>query len=120
MKPHEYIVLEVARERERQMAVEGWTPDHDDSHEGGQMARAAACYAIGDTHVSRGWGDEWHSGGSSSARIKIWPWEARWWKPKKRRHDLVRAAALLVAEIERLDRDATRHAEGVAAMIKAK
>jgi hypothetical protein len=29
-----------------------------------------------------------------------------WWKPKDRRRDLVRAAALIIAEIERLDRDA--------------
>ena len=33
-----------------------------------------------------------------------WPWEPRWWKPKNPRRDLVRAAALLIAEIERLDR----------------
>lgn len=108
---HETVLLDIARERDRQIHAEGWTADHDDSHEGGQIARAAACYAIGDTHVQRGWGDEWHSGGSSSARIKLWPWDPEWWKPKKRRHDLVRAAALLVAEIERLDRIAASKAE---------
>ena len=34
----------------------------------------------------------------------LWPWAASWWKPKNRRRDLVRAAALIVAEIERIDR----------------
>jgi hypothetical protein len=33
-----------------------------------------------------------------------WPWLSKWWKPKDRRRDLVRAAALVIAEIERLDR----------------
>lgn len=37
-----------------------------------------------------------------------WPFPPRSWKPKDRRRDLVRAAALLVAEIERLDREAAR------------
>lgn len=37
-----------------------------------------------------------------------WPrsWSRAWWKPKNPRRDLVRAAALLIAEIERLDRRA--------------
>jgi len=35
-----------------------------------------------------------------------WPWNMVWWKPKNYRRDLVKAAALLVAEIERLDRKA--------------
>jgi hypothetical protein len=36
----------------------------------------------------------------------LWPWHDDWWKPKDRRRDLIRAAALIVAEIERLDRAA--------------
>ena len=31
-------------------------------------------------------------------------WSKDWWKPKDKRRDLIRAAALIVAEIERLDR----------------
>jgi hypothetical protein len=38
----------------------------------------------------------------------LWPWSVQWWKPKDRRRDLVRAGALIVAEIERLDRAAAR------------
>lgn len=33
-----------------------------------------------------------------------WPWSREWWKPKNPRRDLVKAGALIVAEIERLDR----------------
>jgi hypothetical protein len=86
MKPHEHVILEIARERERQMSEEGWTPEHDDTHQDGELALAAACYA--------------------SNRSDFWPmsWNLTWWKPKDRRRNLIRAAALLVAEIERLDR----------------
>ena len=35
----------IAAERARQIAVEGWAPEHDDTHTSGQMARAAGCYA---------------------------------------------------------------------------
>ncbi len=41
MKPHEYVILEIARERERQMSVEGWTVEHDDEHSCGELANAA-------------------------------------------------------------------------------
>lgn len=34
----------------------------------------------------------------------FWPWEEEAWRPKNPRHDLVKAAALILAEIERLDR----------------
>ena len=42
--------------------------------------------------------------GSNEAYPVGWPWHRQWWKPKNARRDLVRAAALIVAEIERLDR----------------
>jgi hypothetical protein len=98
----------VILERQRQINEEGWTPGHDDSHTAGELARAAAAYA-------------WFASFSDDARAEMkmepkrgyinilwwmWPksWSERWWKPKDRRRDLVRAAALLIAEIERLDR----------------
>lgn len=92
---------DIAAERRRQIEKEGWTPEHDDTHTEGQMARAAGCYA-------------WMSAQSDSLREVFtnppptWPepWSADWWKPKDRRRDLVRAGALIVAEIERLDRKA--------------
>lgn len=90
-------IAEIAAERQRQVESEGWTPEHDDTHAGGEMARAAGCYAL-------------HAGLPTPAQVhpgyapQDWPWDAMWWKPKSRRHDLIRSAALIVAEIERLDR----------------
>jgi hypothetical protein len=84
---------DVVRERFRQISAEGWTPEHDDEHTGGELATAAACYAAP------------HFPGGMEGRPPFrWPYDAEWWKPKSRRRDLVRAAALIVAEIERLDR----------------
>ena len=51
MTPHEYVTLEIARERERQIAQEGWTPEHDDGHVHGELAAAASCYAMYHTSV---------------------------------------------------------------------
>lgn len=107
MNPHEHVILEIARERERQMDIEGWTPDHDDQHASGELASAAACYAI----FSRLGGDvrELLSGADASLSEAVfyrryWPWGRAWWKPTTPRRDLIKAAALIVAEVERLDR----------------
>ncbi|MGA4817142.1 hypothetical protein ACPA9J_29995 [Pseudomonas aeruginosa] len=35
-----------------------------------------------------------------------WPWDEQWWKPTTVRRDMVKACALALAEIERLDRTA--------------
>jgi hypothetical protein len=85
---------DVANERARQVNQEGWTPQHDDSHTPGTLAQAAACYAVNASGwVIRGYGT-----------APYWPFDEEWWKPKDKRRDLVRAAALIVAEIERIDR----------------
>lgn len=88
------VIDEIAAERRRQVEVEGWTAEHDDQHIEGQLAGAAACYCLGSVS---------HWAGSMAIK-SLWPWSPAWWKPKDRRRDLVRAAALLIAEIERLDR----------------
>jgi hypothetical protein len=87
---------DVAAERARQINAEGWTEEHDDRHDCGEMANAAACYAL-----NAGGSGEWRD---STIRNRLWPWCAKWWKPKQPRRDLVRAGALILAEIERLDR----------------
>lgn len=96
---------DVLAERNRQVSVEGWTPAHDDAHTGGELATAGACYALGANvpqaerrALTPAQMAAWH------ARATLWPWPLRWWKPKSERRDLVRAAALIIAEIERLDR----------------
>lgn len=88
-------ILDVIAERQRQQSVEGWMPEHDDEHCNGELAMAAVCYINETGTVNRNGGKPWG-----------WPWDASWWKPKTRRRNLVKAGALILAEIERLDRDA--------------
>lgn len=90
--------MDVLAERHRQVEVEGWTTEHDDAHNNGEMAGAAAAYAAYRSHTS----PETTMG--YDLVEMIWPWSSKWWKPKDRRSDLVRAGALILAEIERLDR----------------
>lgn len=97
---------DIAAERRRQIEVEGWSEIHDDSHRDGEMADAAACYAA----TKRAFKAEEFAGRGYevfTTYSDLWPWAEGWWKPKDRRRDLVRAAALIVAEIERLDRIST-------------
>lgn len=84
---------DVLAERRRQIEVEGWTPEHDDAHNGGQLAAAAAAYATAGRQLDA-------LGGPGP----LWPWELQWWKPRSYRDNLVKAGALILAEIERLDR----------------
>ncbi|MDT8139760.1 hypothetical protein RQ528_18715 [Pseudomonas aeruginosa] len=89
--------LDVQAERRRQVEAEGWTPEHDDEHSHGQMARAAACYALA--------GSSAPNDGTAALLVSLaWPWDEQWWKPSTARRDLVKACALALAEIERLDR----------------
>ncbi|MEL3807043.1 hypothetical protein V2V80_35145, partial [Pseudomonas aeruginosa] len=91
--------LDVQAERRRQIEAEGWTPEHDDEHSHGQMARAAACYALA--------GSSAPNDGTAALLVSLaWPWDEQWWKPTTVRRDLVKACALALAEIERLDRTA--------------
>lgn len=91
--------LDVITERRRCSDVEGWTPDGDDLYVDGELVAAAACYAL---HGS-GWLTKW----IASTEV-MWPWAWSWWKPTDQRRNLVKAANLLIAEIERLDRRAAR------------
>lgn len=91
--------LDVQAERLRQVEAEGWMPEHDDAHSHGQMARAAACYALA--------GSSAPSDGTAALLVSLaWLWDEQWWKPSTARRDMVKACALGLAEIERLDRAA--------------
>lgn len=92
------VLREVFIERERQIVHEGFDAPHDDDHGDGQLCRAAMGYCQSASTCLC----------DTSALAKkppsYWPWHPDWWKPKTSRRDLIRAAALIVAEIERLDR----------------
>jgi hypothetical protein len=64
----------------------------DDAYQNGEMAQAAACYAS--------------CAGKPNILTTQWPWGRATWKPSAdRRRDLVKAGALILAEIERIDRE---------------
>lgn len=106
----------IAEERARQVSAEGWTPEHDDAHDMGELADAAQCYAtqpqcrrLMREHIAvetaRGLAEP-----DAPRMVEVlvpagWPWDARWWKPGDRKRELVKAGALIAAEIDRLQRN---------------
>lgn len=88
------VIDEVAAERRRQIEELGWSPAKDDEWVEAELARAAGSYAIvADLEIV-----------NKLVVPPTWPWPTEWYKPADRRDMLVKAAALVVAEIERLDR----------------
>ncbi|MGS3503247.1 hypothetical protein [Citrobacter koseri] len=86
-------ILDVIAERQRQKVVEGWTSEHDDKYGKSQLLWASSCYLLNTIQPFN--------------RIPMdWPWDSGWWKPTNPRRDLVKAGALILAEIERIDRAA--------------
>ncbi len=80
----------IAAEREQQIDSIGWDAEHDDDHSDGALWYAARCYLglrLSNTRVPR-----------------EWPWDTGDFKPKSRVENLVRAGALIAAEIDRLHR----------------
>ncbi|PAU86302.1 hypothetical protein CK507_15780 [Pseudomonas sp. WN033] len=86
-------LADVIRERIEQMEKHGHDPEHDAGHDQGELAQAAVCYALPPELL------RWFEGND----VYLWPFERAAWKPTTRRRDLVKAAALILAEIERLD-----------------
>lgn len=87
----------IAKERKRQVEQEGWTPEHDNQHEADELALAAALYAV----------PTWLRD-DKNLRDVLWPysWALDTWKPSpdNRIRELVKAGALIAAEIDRLQR----------------
>ncbi|MCX6232651.1 MAG: hypothetical protein NTZ33_14030 [Bacteroidetes bacterium] len=84
----------IAKERKRQIDVEGWTPENDAKLNCGQLSDAAVCYAL------RGY---WKTRLQTWFMV-IWPFDIEWYKPSEndRVRDLVKAGALIAAEIDRI------------------
>ena len=84
---------DVLDERARQVNEEGFTAEHDDRHQRGELAFAAIAYlmALVNPNAAQSW---WPS----------WSISYEWFKPGSMRRMLVKAAALIIAEIERRDR----------------
>lgn len=86
----------IAAERLRQVTVEGWTPEYDDHHRRGELAKAAVCYLI--------YGKDEIVGCTNGVGTPYsWPWKPEWWKPSSFIiRNLVKAGALIAAQIDQL------------------
>ena len=102
--PMSASILAIAAERRRQIDVEGWTAEHDSNHARGALALAGACYAL--SAASRRFRDAGADRLANNIKASadcLWPWEKGWWKPQDNRRDLVRAGALIAAELDKMD-----------------
>jgi len=91
-------IKDVIAERYRQIHDEGFDADHDDRFSNDEeIPIAAAVYAMPRKirNFKLGGIPLWET---------FWPWDKSWFKPRNRTRDLTKAAALLIAEIERIDR----------------
>ncbi len=89
----------ISDERKRQIEVEGWTKEHDVEHIDGSLAFAAVCYAIPSAYRNYSYCPL-----RKENLPDLWPWDKEWWKPtpENRIKELVKAGALIAAEIDRI------------------
>lgn len=106
---HSKANQDLAVERRRQIEAEGYDPLHDDEHVSGEISAYAAFYAM--PPAARDW-PATETGYGSTWGEAIVP--EGWVQPKTgdRRRELVKAGALILAEIERLDREAMNKENG--------
>lgn len=95
-------IMLIAAERIRQIDEEDFDERYDRRWTTGQLTQAAMCYAAEDIRFK---GYELYHKASAAEHSEplFWPWNSRWWKPKDRKRNLVKAGALIAAEIDRLE-----------------
>jgi len=92
VSPEDGVAL-IAAERLRQISEEGWTPEHDDHHDDSELVMAAEAYL---------WASRFPVDADHVPMPTFWPWDVSWWKPSPDpTRNLVRAGALIAAEIDR-------------------
>lgn len=87
----------IAAERTRQIEVEKYSAEHDDEHGDVSLISASVAYSQAAYNQSM-FGSR---ADLDHIRVMYWPWDRRSWKPKDRRSNLVKSAALIAAEIDR-------------------
>lgn len=91
----------IIAERKRQIEVEGFTDKNDDTYRDNELGKAAASYLMSPLYRYFNWD-----------KPTYWPdkWSVKWWKPAKdnsisgRKRELIKAGALILSEMDRLDR----------------
>lgn len=85
-----------AAERQRQVDVEGYSLVHDAGHADAELAMAAVAYAENAIDVLL------DNPAAEDGAAVLWPWHEDYWKPSTDPvRTLVKAAALLIAQIDR-------------------
>lgn len=92
---------DVMHERCSQLSEKGHAPEWDDTYTKGELVNGAIAYC--DASVGEVTEED-----AADVGLLFWPWPPETFKPRDKRSNLVRAAALIIAEIERLDRTAHR------------
>lgn len=94
----------ITLERKRQIEKKGFTSEHDDKHVNGELSAAAGSYtALASIQTNR----QVHMQVKPSEMDPhpLWPWDESTWKPSDDVvRNLVRAGALIAAEIDRVQR----------------
>lgn len=104
---------DVLAERRRQVESEGWTPEHDDEHDEGELSLAAAGYAQSASDqiqcVAKELDDSTLEDDGCPSPNFPHGWQFKAAPPRRM---LVKAGALILAEIDRMDRAAIAKGEG--------
>ena len=94
----------IKSERDRQVSVKKFSIFADDRYRSGELIDAALSYSTAAAKQARGHDQPVLKGMAASGEVP-WPWQDHWWKPSNDPiRNLVKAAALIAAEIERLQR----------------
>jgi hypothetical protein len=78
----------IREERRRQIEVEGYDAKHDFNEPLNNIVAAAVSYAMVD--IDKQEAEAW------------WNWDFKYWKPKDRKRNLVRAGALIAAALDKM------------------
>lgn len=95
-------ILMVIDERARQVVEKGFDTAHDQEHQDGELASAGGTYVLPHKDRTFVWDPGEHD---PNTKVPLtWPWLEEFWKPTPddRIRELVKGAALIVAEIDRL------------------
>jgi|TARA_R110001583_G_scaffold72563_1_gene203002 hypothetical protein len=94
-------IIKALEERLRQIYVEGFTAEDDDTYVQGELSQAAIAYVMHDLPATLIADDD----SMVEAMEDIWPWHTAWWKPSTNpQRNIIKAMALLAAEYDRIER----------------